>query len=73
MAVVKEKETRDNPIVRTFRELRAEMKKVIWPTREETARLTTVVIIVSALISLILASADFIFTTLLAFLQNAVR
>ena len=27
----KEKEPRENAIVRTFREVRSEMKKVVWP------------------------------------------
>jgi preprotein translocase subunit SecE len=73
MAVVKEKETRDNAIVRTFREVRSEMKKVVWPTREETVRLTIVVIVVSAVISVILFAADSLFQTLLLLLQNAVQ
>lgn len=71
MAVVKE--NRENPIVRTFRELRAEMKKVVWPTRDESVRLTTVVIVVSALISAILFFADSLFQWLLLLLQNVVR
>jgi len=70
MAVVKEKENRENLVIRTFRELRAEMKKVVWPTREETVRLTTVVVIVSAAISLLLFIADSIFQFLLLQLQN---
>lgn len=72
MTVVKETEKRENPLVRTFRELRAEMKKVIWPTREETVRLTTVVVFVSAIISAILFAADALFQWLLLLLQNAV-
>lgn len=72
MTVVKETEKRENPLVRTYRELRAEMKKVIWPTREETMRLTTVVIFVSAIISAILFAADALFQWLLLLLQNAV-
>jgi preprotein translocase subunit SecE len=75
MAVVREKdkEPRENVIVRTFREVRSEMKKVVWPTREETIRLTIVVIAISAVISVILFTADSLFATLLALLQNAVR
>lgn len=72
MAAVKEKEQRDNVLVRTFRDVRAEMKRVVWPTREETTRLTIVVIIISAVISVILSAADFLFGSLLVFLQNAV-
>lgn len=73
MTVVKENEKRDNALVRTFRELRGEMRKVVWPTREETTRLTIVVILVSAIISAILFAADSLFQWLLLLLQNAVR
>ena len=69
----KEKEPRENVIVRTFREVRSEMKKVVWPTREETVRLTIVVIALSAVISVVLFSADALFATLLGLLQNAVK
>ena len=72
MAVVREKEQRENVIVRTFREVRSEMKKVVWPTREETIRLTAVVIAISALISVILFAADSVFALLLTLLQRAV-
>jgi preprotein translocase subunit SecE len=67
-----EREHRENGLVRTFREIRSEMKKVVWPTREETTRLTIVVILVSLIISLLLAASDFIFTYLLTLLQGAV-
>jgi preprotein translocase subunit SecE len=74
MAVVKdkEKEPRENAIVRTFREVRSEMKKVVWPTREETVRLTIVVIVLSSVISVVLFSADSLFQLLYAALVNAV-
>jgi len=69
----KEKEPRENGLIRTFREVRSEMKKVVWPTREETIRLTAVVIALSAVISVVLFSADALFATLLGLLQNAVK
>lgn len=67
-----EKEPRENAIVRTFREVRSEMKKVVWPTREETARLTVVVIIVSFVISIILFLSDALFLWSITSLQDAV-
>jgi len=70
---VAEKESRENVIVRTFREVRSEMKKVVWPTREETIRLTIVVIALSAVISIVLFSADTLFSYLLTLLQTAVQ
>ena len=69
----KEKEPRENAIVRTFREVRSEMKKVVWPTREETIRLTAVVIALSVVISVVLFSADLLFLALLQLLQQAVK
>jgi preprotein translocase subunit SecE len=67
-----EKEPRENVIVRTFREVRSEMKKVVWPTREETIRLTIVVIAISAVISVILFIADSVFLSLVTLLQRLV-
>jgi preprotein translocase subunit SecE len=67
-----EKEPRENAIVRTFREVRSEMKKVVWPTREETTRLTIVVIAISVIISVILFTADAVFQFLILQLQRVV-
>lgn len=67
-----EKEPRENVIVRTFREVRSEMKKVVWPTREETIRLTIVVIAISVVISIILFVSDALFLWLLTQLQTTV-
>ncbi|RRR75055.1 MAG: preprotein translocase subunit SecE [Candidatus Viridilinea halotolerans] len=62
MTVAKDtKEQQPNVAVRTFRETRSELKKVIWPTREETIRLTIVVLVISALIGLLLFVGDTIF------------
>ncbi|MCD9005531.1 preprotein translocase subunit SecE [Luteimonas sp. XNQY3] len=41
-----------------FSETRFEMRKVVWPTRQEAVRLTWIVIIAVAIISLILAGFD---------------
>ena len=68
----KQKEPRENAIIRTFREVRSEMRKVVWPTRDETIRLTAVVIGISAVISVILFAADTVFALLLTYLQRAV-
>ncbi len=67
-----EKEQNENSLVRTLREVRSEMKKVVWPTREETVRLTVVVVVLSAIISIVLFTADSIFQYLILALQNAV-
>ncbi|MEI6775515.1 MAG: preprotein translocase subunit SecE [Chloroflexales bacterium] len=63
MAVAKEKEQEqpENVVARTVRETRGELRKVVWPTREETTRLTVVVIAISVTIGLILFVGDSIF------------
>jgi preprotein translocase subunit SecE len=73
MAVVREKGQREHVIIRTFREVRSEMKNVVWPTRDETIRLTAVVIAISAVISVILFTADSVYALLLTLLQSAVK
>lgn len=52
-----------NPL--TFlKEVRTELKKVIWPTRAETIKLTAVVIGVSVAIGLYIGSLDILFVKL---------
>ena len=41
-------------------ESRFELRKVVWPTRQETTRMTWVVIAVVIILSLILAGFDFV-------------
>ncbi len=51
-----------------LREVTAELKKVTWPTREETVKLTVVVIIISILVGAFIGGLDSLFlkiTTLL--------
>jgi preprotein translocase subunit SecE len=55
-----------------FRETRAELRKVVWPTREETIRLTVVVIAISTVIGLILFVGDSIFLSLYTLLVDLV-
>ena len=64
--------TSDNAIIRSFRESRSELRKVVWPSREETTRLTIVVMLLSAVISALLFASDSLFALLLTLLQSAV-
>lgn len=52
-------------IIIFLKEVRLEMKKVNWPTRQETIRKTLVVIGISVAVAAFLGTLDFIFTTLL--------
>ncbi len=55
---------KENPIIRYFRETRAELRKVTWPTREEVTRLTLIVLAVTAFMAALLGAIDYIFAAL---------
>ena len=46
--------------------VRSEMAKVIWPTREETQRLATIVLVVTIVSSVVLGVLSLIFSALIA-------
>lgn len=46
--------------------VRSELQKVIWPTREETQRLATIVLVVTILASLVLGALSLIFNAIIA-------
>ncbi|MFH1714478.1 MAG: preprotein translocase subunit SecE [Candidatus Nealsonbacteria bacterium] len=48
-----------------LKEVRLEMKKVNWPTRDQTIRYTLIVIGVSAVVALYLGGLDILFTSML--------
>lgn len=52
----------DNRIVRYLKATRSELRKVIWPTRDETINLTIIVLIVTIGMSLFLGVLDFLFS-----------
>jgi preprotein translocase subunit SecE len=60
-------------VVKPFQESRGEIKQVVWPSRPEVIRLTVVVVVLSATISLLLFTSDSIYTWLLLQLQNVVQ
>jgi preprotein translocase subunit SecE len=51
----------ENVIVRYFKETRAELRKVTWPTREETRTLTTIIVIVTVTMAVFLGLLDYLF------------
>jgi preprotein translocase subunit SecE len=57
-----------NAIVRYYRETVGELKKVVWPTREEALRLTWIVLVVITIMAIILGTADYLFSQLFRFL-----
>lgn len=48
-----------------LRETKDELKKVVWPTRQEVIRLTFVVIIISLIVGLFLGGLDFVFVKII--------
>lgn len=54
-----------NKIVTFLKEVRLEVKKVNWPTKEETTRYTLIVVGVSVAVAIYLGGLDFLFTTFL--------
>jgi preprotein translocase subunit SecE len=59
-----------NAVSRYFRETRGEIRKVTWPTPEESRRLTAIVLAVTALMAIFLGILDFGFSSLI---QNLVK
>ncbi len=53
-----------NPVV-FLKEVRAELAKVVWPTRKETIRLTAVVVGVSLAVGLFLGGIDYLLTKIM--------
>jgi len=51
----------ENAMVRYFKETRAELRKVTWPTREETRMLTTIIVIVTITMAIFLGLLDYLF------------
>ncbi len=49
-------------IAKYFKDTRAELKKVHWPTRQEAVRLTAIVLAIIAFMAAILGLIDYLFT-----------
>jgi preprotein translocase subunit SecE len=54
------------PIINFFGEVKAELSRVTWPTRNEVVKLTLTVFAVSVIIGLYVGGLDYSFTRLLA-------
>ena len=67
-AVPENKVKQPNPISRYIRETRGELRKVTWPTREESWRLTLIVLGVTLLMAIFFWVFDFAFSNAIQFL-----
>ena len=54
-----------NKLVTFLKEVRLEMKKVNWPTRDQTIRYTLIIIGVCTAVAIYLGGLDLLLTTLL--------
>ena len=55
------KEKKESRVVRYFKEVRAEIRKVVWPSRKATTNLTLIVLGVTAAMSAALGLIDWVF------------
>ena len=55
-----------NAVTKYFNETRAELRKVVWPTRDETKNLTTIIVIVTIAMAIFLGLLDYIFQVVAA-------
>jgi len=46
-----------------FKEVKVELRKVSWPTREQTKKYTILVIVVSCIIGIYLTGLDYVLST----------
>ncbi len=59
-----------NSKAKWFDGLKAEFRKIIWPNREDIAKETTAVVVVSVILGVIIAILDFIIQNGVDFLVN---
>jgi len=64
----REKPKPPNALMRWWRETIGELRKVAWPSVQETRRLTGIVLIVMFLMSAVLGLLDFLFSKLISLL-----
>jgi preprotein translocase subunit SecE len=65
-----EKEHKPNAIVTWYRATVGELRKVTWPTPKEAWRLTRIVLIVVAAMSILLGTLDYIFSILITLMVS---
>jgi len=56
---------KENRLTKYVREVRAEVRKVTWPSRQEVLRLSAIVVVVLILMSAFMAIIDFAFSRLM--------
>ena len=62
MTTAAKKKKKENRIVRYFKQTRAELRKVTWPSRDEAIRLTAIVLGVTVAMAAFLGLLDYLLT-----------
>jgi len=57
-------------ITNFFKEVRAELKKVTWPTREQVIKLTIVVVVISLVFGIYIGGLDLVLTQATGLILN---
>jgi preprotein translocase subunit SecE len=70
-AVTRKSARSDNPLIRYFQETAVELRKVTWPSRETTLRLTLIVLGTTAVFAVFLGGLDLLFARLAALLVTS--
>ncbi len=52
-------------LITFLKEVKMEVKKINWPTKDQAIRYTLIVIGISAVVAIFLGGLDFVFTTIL--------
>jgi preprotein translocase subunit SecE len=52
---------KSNPVVTYFTDSIEELRKVVWPTKEQTIQLTIITLVFSLLFALLLGVLDYVF------------
>jgi preprotein translocase subunit SecE len=60
---------RENRFVRWYRETESELKKVVWPTRQEWTNLTLIVVVVTVAVGAFLGAVDYVFEQLILLIR----
>jgi preprotein translocase subunit SecE len=55
-----------NAVVKYFNDTRAEIRRVAWPTRDETQNLTLIIVVVTVVMAFFLGALDYLFQVLVA-------
>jgi len=55
-------------LISFFKEVNAELHRVVWPSKEQVIRLTMSVIVISAITGAFLGALDYIFTSGMTYL-----